>query len=135
MTTFDLFGSHLHLDARGDALLIEDSAEFWSQLMRGDLRRPEVARVAGEPGYLVAAFHLRENLNHWERHPQGDEVICLLSGSADFILEEPQGERTVALRKRQSFVVPKGTWHRIVVHEPSDALFVTFGRGTEHKPV
>lgn len=134
MTEFDLFGSHLHLDARGDALLIKDSGEFWSELMGGDLRRPEVARVAGEPGYLVAAFHMREDTAHWERHPAGDEVICLMSGRVDFVLEEPYGERVIALQGRQSCVVPKGIWHRIIVREPSDVLFITFGIGTEHRP-
>jgi mannose-6-phosphate isomerase-like protein (cupin superfamily) len=135
MTEFDLFGSHLHLDAHGDALLIKESGSFWSELMSGDLRRPEVARVANEPGYLVAAFHLREDPAHWERHPAGDEVIVLLSGRVDFILEESYGERVIALQGRDSCVVPKGTWHRIVVRLPSDVLFITFGLGTEHRPV
>ena len=130
----DLFGSHLHLDGNGDALLIEDSGALWNDLMSGNLRRPEVARVAKEPGYLVGAFHMRERMSHWERHPAGDEVICLLSGRADFILEEPGGERVIALSGRETCIVPKGVWHRIVVHEPSDLLFITYGLGTEHKP-
>jgi oxalate decarboxylase/phosphoglucose isomerase-like protein (cupin superfamily) len=133
MKEFDLFGSHLHLDARGDALLIKDSGEFWGALMSADLRRPEIARVANEPGYLVAAFHMHEDTAHWERHPAGDEVICVMSGRVDFVLDEPQGERVIALQGRQSCVVPKGVWHRIVVREPSDVLFITFGLGTEHK--
>ena len=135
MATFDLFGSRLHLDSRGDALLIEDSGEFWSELMSGDLRRRDVARVASEPGYLMAAFHLREDPAHWERHPAGDEVICLMSGRVDFVLEESYGQRVISLQGHETCVVPKGTWHRIVVREPSDVLFVTFGLGTEHKPV
>ena len=28
-----------------------------------------------------------------------------------------------------------GVWHRAIVHEPGDALFVTAGLGTEHKPL
>ena len=29
---------------------------------------------------------------------------------------------------------PPGVWHTADVHEPGDALFITPGEGTEHKP-
>lgn len=134
-TAFDLFDTHLHLDARGDALRIDDTQGFWTALMRDDRRRPEVARVAGEPGYLVGAFHMTEDLSHWEMHPNGDEIIHLLSGAADFILDGQDGPATIELRDRAVCIVPRGVWHRAVIHRPSEILFITFGIGTQHKPI
>jgi hypothetical protein len=132
---FDPFAAHLHLDARGDALLIDDVPGFWAALMRDDLTRPEVARVATEPGYLVGAFRMDADTDHWEMHPNGDEIIQLLSGAVDFILREGGGERRIELRGHAACIVPRGAWHRIVVHAPSEILFTTFGIGTAHEPV
>jgi oxalate decarboxylase/phosphoglucose isomerase-like protein (cupin superfamily) len=134
-TAFDLFESHLHLDARGDALRIDDTQGFWAALSSGDMKRPDAARVANEPGYLVGGFRLTEDPKHWEVHPNGDEIIHLMSGAVDFVLREAYGERRIALRGRAACIVPRGVWHRIVVHEPSDVVFTTFGIGTEHEPV
>jgi mannose-6-phosphate isomerase-like protein (cupin superfamily) len=132
---FNLFDTHLHLDARGAAMRIDDTPAFWSALMRGDPGRADAARVAREPGYLVSAFRMTADSDHWEMHPNGDEIIHLLSGAVDFILDEPDGARTVALRDRAACIVPRGVWHRTVVRRPGEIVFITFGIGTTHKPV
>jgi len=59
----------------------------------------------------------------------------VLSGAMDFILEEEGGERTVRVGRGQAILVPKNVWHRGVVVEPGEALFVTEGEGTEHRPI
>jgi hypothetical protein len=132
---FDPFAAHLHLDARGDALLIEDVPGFWAGLMRGETTRADVARVTTTPGYLMGAFRMDGDSDHWEVHPQGDEIIQLLSGAVDFIFREYDGERRVALRGRATCIVPRGVWHRTMVHAPSEILFTTWGLGTQHEPV
>jgi quercetin dioxygenase-like cupin family protein len=69
-------------------------------------------------------------------HPKGDEVVCLLSGSLDFVLEMGREERRVSLEKAGQFVlVPKGIWHTAKVAEPSRLLFITAGEGTQHRPL
>jgi mannose-6-phosphate isomerase-like protein (cupin superfamily) len=132
---FDPFAAHLHLDARGDALLIDDVPGFWAALMRGDMRRADVARVATQPGYLMGAFRVDSDSDHWEVHPQGDEIIQLLSGAVDFIFREAAGERRVELRDQAICIVPRGAWHRTVVHAPSEIVFTTYGLGTQHEPI
>ena len=134
-SAFDPFSAHLHLDARGDALLIDDVPGFWAALMKGDLRRPDVARVTTEPGYLMGAFRMEADSDHWEVHPNGDEIIQLLSGAVDFVLREAGGERRIELRGQATCIVPRGVWHRIVVHAPSEIVFTTYGIGTEHEPI
>jgi hypothetical protein len=134
-SAFDPFAAHLHLDARGDALLIDDVPGFWAALMQGDFSRADVARVATEPGYLMGAFRMDADSDHWEMHPNGDEIIQLLSESVDFILREKTGERRIELRGRATCIVPRGVWHRSVAHAPSEIVFTTFGIGTRHEPV
>jgi oxalate decarboxylase/phosphoglucose isomerase-like protein (cupin superfamily) len=67
-------------------------------------------------------------------HPAGDEVVCLLTGAVDVVLDEPDGERVVELRAGQTCIVPRGVWHRAIVQEPGDTLHITRGEGTEHRP-
>jgi mannose-6-phosphate isomerase-like protein (cupin superfamily) len=134
-TAFDPFATHLHLDGEGDALLIDDVPGFWAALMRGDFSRRDVARVATQPGYLMGAFRMEKGSDHWEVHPQGDEIIQLLSGSVDFVFRETTGERRTELRGRATCIVPRGVWHRTVVHAPSEIVFTTWGLGTQHEPI
>jgi hypothetical protein len=38
------------------------------------------------------------------------------------------------LQPGEAMVNPRGVWHTADVHEPGKGLFVTPGRGTEHRP-
>jgi hypothetical protein len=40
----------------------------------------------------------------------------------------------IELRDRATVVVPRGTWHTAKVLEPSEALHITWGEGTQHRP-
>ena len=48
-------------------------------------------------------------------HPAGEEVVYLLSGAIDLVLDGADGERIVPLRDGEAYIVPRGTWHRAVV--------------------
>ena len=50
-------------------------------------------------------------------------------------MEVGPGERRVALASGQACLVPRGVWHRVVVREPGRLLFVTYGEGTQHRPL
>jgi hypothetical protein len=134
-SAFDPFAAHLHLDAQGDALLIDDVPGFWSALIKGDFSRADVKRVATVPGYLMGAFRTTADSDHWEVHPNGDEITQLLSGAMDFILREPSGERRIELRGQATCIIPRGVWHRSVTHAPSEIAFTTFGIGSQHEPI
>lgn len=67
-------------------------------------------------------------------HPEGDELLYLLSGEIDVLLEESAGDRVVRLRGGEGCLVPRGVWHRLILKEPSDLLFVTPPRGTRLRP-
>ena len=69
-----------------------------------------------------------------EMHPSGDELLYLLAGELDVLPEEPGSERPVGLRGGQACLVPRGVWHRLVLRQPSDLLFIAPAHGTEHRP-
>lgn len=83
---------------------------------------------------LVQRFSFDKDWGMWEMHPNGDEIVYLLSGSADFVLLEANGsERIVRLDKPNSaVVVPRNIWHTARPHEPTSMLFITPGEGTQH---
>lgn len=88
----------------------------------------------GNEGRLVVMFESTESWTSWERHPAGEEAVLLLSGRIDLIQEIDGAPRRVELKPGQAVVNPPGVWHTADVHEPGQALFITSGKGTEHRP-
>ena len=68
-------------------------------------------------------------------HPDGDELLYLVSGNVDVVLEEDGREERVELRSGQAFVVPRGLWHRVTLREPSQILYLTPGPGGQYRPL
>jgi mannose-6-phosphate isomerase-like protein (cupin superfamily) len=122
---FDLVSTYVQLDDGPAAHAVEVDDQFWATIDS----RPEL-----HGGRLVGTFHNAADWDIWEMHPAGDEVVCLLSGAIDVLLEEEHGERVVALEAGQTCIVPRGVWHRAVVREPGDTLHITHGEGTRHRP-
>ncbi|MBI2737422.1 MAG: cupin domain-containing protein [Rhodospirillales bacterium] len=123
---FTLDGTYIHLRPDESALAMEGGAKFWAGIAeRRDLDR----------GRLMGSTDQSKDWDHWERHPAGDEVLTLLSGEMVIVLETPAGEQRATIRPGETFIVPKGLWHRGIVTAPGRLMFVTPGAGTEHKPV
>ena len=71
-----------------------------------------------------------------ERHPDADEVLFLISGQIDVVIEDETGAETVSgVAAGQGIVIPRGAWHRIVTREPSQLLHITPGPQGEWRPV
>lgn len=81
---------------------------------------------------LVSTFSFDENWPTWEIHPEGDELVLMLSGDTDLVLaREDGGEDVTRVNKPGQYViVPKGTWHTARPHAPTSMLFLTPGEGT-----
>jgi mannose-6-phosphate isomerase-like protein (cupin superfamily) len=123
---FDPFAILVHLCEDGRALPVAWTPDVFQRLAAGDRDRVIGAKHGAEP----ADFHADE----WEVHPGGDELLYLLAGAIDVVLDEPDGERTVRLGSGRACLVPRGVWHRLILRQPSDLLFVTPTRGTRHRP-
>jgi mannose-6-phosphate isomerase-like protein (cupin superfamily) len=59
-----------------------------------------------------------------EMHPEADEVLFLVSGALDVVLEEAGVERAVAVEAGQAVIVPRGVWHRIILRQPGRVPFI-----------
>lgn len=125
-TGFDLVDTFIHLSSDGSAESIPVTERFWADIDQ---------RKALHEGRLMGAFRITEDPSHWEMHPEGEEILYLTSGSMDVLLKENGKDRVVQLRDRGVCIVHRGVWHRQVVHCPSEFLFITPGKGTQHKPV
>lgn len=87
-------------------------------------------------GFMIGAPRMTRDAPHGgEMHPDGDEVLFLISGRIDVILEEDGAEVVVEVAPGQAFVVPRGVWHRVSIREPSQLLYITPGPGGEWRPL
>jgi oxalate decarboxylase/phosphoglucose isomerase-like protein (cupin superfamily) len=76
------------------------------------------------------------DIGHWEMHPRGDEILYMLDGAIDVVLEQADGTtQTVALDAGAACLVPRATWHRLLSRAPGHLLALTYGKGTQHRPL
>jgi len=111
------------------------------------LRDGSSAVVAGqgEPvrvdGFTVGVAHMdRPPPHRGELHPDGDELLYVVSGRIVVVLDDGDldhvgAESRHAVGAGEAFVVPRGTWHRLDVLEPVHLVHVTPGPGSGHRPV
>jgi mannose-6-phosphate isomerase-like protein (cupin superfamily) len=127
---FDLRTTFVHLGLGARAIPLPDFS--WdAEYLAGYDRR---FASDGVEGRLVTLGEHTESWSTWERHPAGEEVVVVLSGRADLIQEIDGEERRIELGPGQAVVNPPGVWHTSDVHEPGQSLFITPGKGTEHRP-
>ena len=48
---------------------------------------------------------------------------------------KPARERLISLARGATCIVPRGVWHRLIIRQPSDLMFVTPAAGTKIRPV
>jgi mannose-6-phosphate isomerase-like protein (cupin superfamily) len=99
-----------------------------------------MAKTNGPPlrldGYTVGAPMMTRPAPHaGELHPDADELLYLISGSIQVLLELPDGDRVVDVAPGQAVIVPRGVWHRVMLNEPSHMIHVTPGPGGDHRPL
>ncbi|MGB0846148.1 MAG: hypothetical protein ACPGSM_05455 [Thiolinea sp.] len=88
----------------------------------------------GAEGRLVTMHSFSESWGVWEMHPVGSEVVICISGAITLIQEFPDGRRKkVALAVGEYAINEAGVWHTADVDAEATALFITAGKGTEHK--
>ncbi len=130
----DLNTTYYFLEDGGRSHRIEVTPAFWEELMTDHYRSPESKRVGTGSGWLLSRYRMDQSPDHWEMHPEGDEMLILQSGRMEILLEDAPGKsRSVPLSAGETCLVPKGVWHTQKVLEPSQLLAITFGRGTRHR--
>lgn len=69
--------------------------------------------------------------SEWERHPDGDELVMVLSGTTTVAILKNGMEEKVPLQEMELVVVPQGLWHRFERSEQLQVLTIT-PRRTDH---
>lgn len=88
-------------------------------------------------GWQLMTFHVESeadlHADHWEIHPEADEIVACLTGGVRLILrsEQPgEGPEETKLTPGTAAIVPRGRWHRMALEAPGDILSLTLPRGS-----
>ena len=123
----DFTQNYALLGENGGIKIFEGGDAFWS--LAGE-KLVEIGQ-----NWLITEFDFVEDWNTWEMHPNGEEIVYLLSGAMDLTLKKDGNLQTVELRNKGLVIIPRNTWHTAKVIEPSKMLVITFGKDTQVKPV
>ena len=124
--TFDLSETFVHLAAAGGAEPVRPTPSFW----RCGVDAPRYERILGAIDF-TSAGDLHPSMQ--EVHPEADEVLLVVSGALDVVLEEAGVERTITLLEGQAVIVPRGIWHRLVLRRPGRLLFINSRTGMKSR--
>lgn len=116
---------------------VADIARDWSMTIRSVAPGPP-RRI---DGYTIGAIPNVDGPgpHGGEVHPDGDELLYVVSGTMELILDDgdeeaPGVETTVVLRAGDAYIVPRGVWHRLETVEPSYLIHVTPGPNGGARP-
>jgi mannose-6-phosphate isomerase-like protein (cupin superfamily) len=104
--------------------------------------RFSAARVPERPdppipvnGATFGVATMSENSPHdGEMHPDGDEVLYLVSGRVRVVFPDDDID-DIDVGPGDGLVVPKGMWHRVDILEPSRIVYLTPGPNNEYRPL
>jgi mannose-6-phosphate isomerase-like protein (cupin superfamily) len=86
-------------------------------------------------GYTLGAPMVAGDPPHGgEMHPDADEVLFVISGRIQVVLELDDGARTVDVDAGHALVVPRGVWHNILSPEPAQIIHITPGPNGDARP-
>ena len=88
-----------------------------------------------DEGRIVAMYRFDSPWTSWEVHPAGEEVVCCIQGHMVLHQEFPdKSTQSHELGPGEYAINPRGVWHTADVAGHATAIFITAGRGTEHRP-
>lgn len=129
MPVFDIRERPVHLGLGARAVVQEPFTG-----MEWYARYGERNAADGVEGRLVTMHSFSRPWDSWEMHPKGDELVVCVAGKIT-LHQEIDGEViTAVLSPGEAVINPAGIWHTADADEPSTAVFVTAGMGTEHRP-
>ena len=125
LQTFDIAKTFVNLQEGGDAEPVNLTPSFWSAEQQRD-------------GLVFGAFDFASSRDlhssSQEMHPAADEVLLLVSGALEIVLDEGDAQRTIALTAGLAAIVPRGVWHHLEMREPGRLVFVNSRTGMQSRP-
>lgn len=74
----------------------------------------KVTLVATEQIALDVYYFKPAQILGYHRHPEGDQIFTVISGTGTFFLETDGVEEKVAVEAGDVFFAPKNVWHNLV---------------------
>ncbi|MDH3339573.1 MAG: cupin domain-containing protein [Gammaproteobacteria bacterium] len=104
-----------------------------------ELRAAKVKEQPDPPvrvdGVTFGVATMSENSPHGgEMHPDGDEILYLISGKVRVVLLD-HADQDIELHPGDGMIVPQGVWHRVDILEPCQIVYVTPGPNNEFRPL
>lgn len=118
---------HLGLGARVQQLAPYDGSMQWYERYGADHAGD------GAEGRLVTVHSFTSDWTTWEVHPNGDELVYVISGKLTLIQDIDGEHRSVVVAAGDAVIIPPGVWHTAKTSEPTTALFITVGEGTRNE--
>lgn len=128
--TFDIRERPIHLGLGATATV----EPVFDKTMEWYARYAERHAADGADGRLVAFHTSSAPWPSWEVHPEGHEVVIVLTGKLTLIQQLGDTLHRIELTPHQIAINPPGVWHTADVDQPTTALFITAGAGTQHRP-
>ncbi len=102
--------TYLYLADGGAVERLDLDGSFWEDLTSGKLDLDQ--------GRLMMATEMSRNMEHWEMHPDGEEILICQSGAYDIILEGDLGEPARLDPEHPATVIPAAsgtasTWSKM----------------------
>jgi mannose-6-phosphate isomerase-like protein (cupin superfamily) len=128
---------------------LEQSAEPFAGKV-AQITRGGVATIVTSPpgppqridGYSIGVIPNLDGppVHRGEMHPDGDELLYLVSGAIEVVFDDGDQETigtetSVVMRGGDALVVPRGVWHQINVIEPAYFVHVTPGPNGGGRPL
>jgi quercetin dioxygenase-like cupin family protein len=86
-------------------------------------------------GMTMGILTMTENAPHnGELHPDGDEIIYVISGSL-MVRGESAPDDPVTVKAGELCIVPKGEWHKVELLEETQIIHLTPGPNGDHRPL
>jgi mannose-6-phosphate isomerase-like protein (cupin superfamily) len=86
-------------------------------------------------GATFGVAMMTENSPHnGEMHPDGDEVLYLVSGRVRVVFPDDEHD-DIDVAPGDGLIIPQGTWHRVDILAPSCIVYLTPGPNNQYRPL
>lgn len=104
-----------------------------------DMRMDTMENPPGPPvridGYTIGFVQMSRPAPHnGEVHPDGDELLYVISGKVRLTAESAPDE-VCELGAGECCIVPKGEWHQVIPLQPTHLIHITPGPHGDHRPL
>lgn len=123
----DFTQNYASLGQNGEINIFEGGDAFWNLSAE---KFDEIGQ-----NWLITEFNFEADWETWEMHPHAEEIVYLLSGEMDLLLEKDSFSQTIELRSNGLVIIPPNTWHTAKILKPSKMLVITLGKDTQIRSV